>query len=382
MNSLKEVMRRYIASDRDREQAASEMLFQMVAGGRYMQDIFTTYSPPTAGTPYNATDVVVHNDDDNGYWMVIDGKVFDVTEFLYLHVGGEKIIKNNAGIDATAAYQSVQHHVNSEVDALTGMYEIGSIRRLSFDERWGVAIGPDGLFYISVEEAFRTWVRYLYLITEMQNALRNDFAFAHKRTVRDEDPALFTPLKVQFIVETHRRFLLNYLDGLIAEDLDVVWSITNGLCEPNADIRWLRRSLEEIMNEESTKLARECHNIMKAILADLHGNEDTRMGLLKSLYVLVEREDLRVMQALKMKIREGVMAFEEHEADVIDVASEHLVAVIRTVPDILRTYYRNLADGMDELGITAGDIPELKGEEYLPEFTGHGAPIRLEQSRT
>ena len=64
--------------------------------------------------------------------MVVSGKVYDVSEFLYQHVGGEQIVLHYTGMDATDAYQGVLHHVNSEVDALLGMYELGNMRRLQF----------------------------------------------------------------------------------------------------------------------------------------------------------------------------------------------------------------------------------------------------------
>ncbi|KAF9786874.1 FMN-dependent dehydrogenase-domain-containing protein [Thelephora terrestris] len=40
-------------------------------------------------------------------WVIIDNKVYDVTEFLSLHPGGEQIILKYAGRDATAAYKPI-----------------------------------------------------------------------------------------------------------------------------------------------------------------------------------------------------------------------------------------------------------------------------------
>lgn len=81
--------------------------------------------------------------------MVLNGKVFDMSEFIHLHIGEPRILANNAGIDATRAYQSVRHHINSEIDALLGMYEIGRMRRLDFGAQWGVGLGPQGLLFTS-----------------------------------------------------------------------------------------------------------------------------------------------------------------------------------------------------------------------------------------
>jgi sulfite reductase (NADPH) flavoprotein alpha-component len=130
--------------------------------------------------------VVLHNNESTGYWLVLSGKVYDLTEFVNLHPGGKRILANNMGIDATAAYHAVLHHARPEVDSLLGLYEIGAIRRLQFGNAWAVGIGPNGLFYFTLEEAFTTWVRALYLVTEMENAIRSDFDFFERATTRDE----------------------------------------------------------------------------------------------------------------------------------------------------------------------------------------------------
>ena len=39
--------------------------------------------------------------------MIINGRVYDVTEFAHLHPGGLKIIQSYAGMDATKAYRMV-----------------------------------------------------------------------------------------------------------------------------------------------------------------------------------------------------------------------------------------------------------------------------------
>jgi len=48
-------------------------------------------------------------------------------------------------MDATIAYQKVEHHINSEVDAMLGMYELGVVRTPDFGQAWGVALSSKGL---------------------------------------------------------------------------------------------------------------------------------------------------------------------------------------------------------------------------------------------
>ena len=121
-------------------------MYHIVADERYLQEIFTTYtgSHIEKRTSYDASEVALHNDEENGYWMIIDGRVYDLTEFAHLHPGGLKIIREYTGMDATQAYQNILHNANPEIDSMLGMYEIGVVRRLNFGMAWGVLIGPKG----------------------------------------------------------------------------------------------------------------------------------------------------------------------------------------------------------------------------------------------
>ncbi|KAJ3216836.1 hypothetical protein HK099_005705 [Clydaea vesicula] len=42
-------------------------------------------------------------------WMVIDGNVYDVTKFLDDHPGGEEVLLEQAGQDASEAFEEIGH---------------------------------------------------------------------------------------------------------------------------------------------------------------------------------------------------------------------------------------------------------------------------------
>ena len=79
----------------------------------------------TAAKPvYTLEDAAKHNKPDD-MWLVIHGKIYDVTKFREDHPGGPEILADNAGTDCTEAFEEVFH---SDAARLTmKQYEIGSL---------------------------------------------------------------------------------------------------------------------------------------------------------------------------------------------------------------------------------------------------------------
>ncbi|KAK9469854.1 cytochrome b5-like heme/steroid binding domain-containing protein [Lipomyces arxii] len=57
---------------------------------------------------YTREQVKAHADRDD-LWMVIHGKVYDVTKFVDEHPGGEEVLIDAAGVDASDAFEDVGH---------------------------------------------------------------------------------------------------------------------------------------------------------------------------------------------------------------------------------------------------------------------------------
>ena len=106
----------------------------------------------------------------------------------------------------------MRHHIEPEVDAQRGIYEIGTIRRLDFGAEWGVAIGPQGLHHVPLAELYRTWARFLYAVVEMSNALALDYTIHEPPLTRRDAPGEMTPYRLGFLLEAHDRFVASYLD--------------------------------------------------------------------------------------------------------------------------------------------------------------------------
>jgi sulfite reductase (NADPH) flavoprotein alpha-component len=327
--------------------------------------------------------VVLQNTPEAGYWIVVSGKVYDVTQFIYQHVGGERIIIHYTGMDATSAYQGVLHHTNSEVDALLGMYELGNMRRLQFNGAWGVILTPGGLKFMLLEELFTAWVRYIYLVVGMENALENDYDFAHLSSTAGEDPDELTPFKSQFLIEAHRRFLVSYLDGLIDEDLQTLWAMTIGFCAKDQDFRWLQTELEALKAREAWRLVRNSIPFLKQQLFGLNERGDTQAraathARIRAVCELFKAEDKRVLYEMKIALREGILAFEHHESEVINQASGQLMMALQQIVKVVGEYYQRLAESSSSLGVALELLPGELGEEAIPEdrgLPGHGGKI-------
>ena len=79
---------------------------------------------PDPNTPYTAAQVATHDSEDD-LWVVIDGKVYDLTEYVHEHPGGSEAIAKNAGKDATVGFKGPQHP--SRVFDIVEDYRVGTL---------------------------------------------------------------------------------------------------------------------------------------------------------------------------------------------------------------------------------------------------------------
>mmetsp|Transcript_115298 Transcript_115298/g.162105 ORF Transcript_115298/g.162105 Transcript_115298/m.162105 type:complete len:130 (+) Transcript_115298:55-444(+) len=65
-----------------------------------------------------------HNSSDD-CWLAIDGSVYDITAFLDQHPGGEEVVLETAGTDASGAFDDVGH--SSDARDMLKKYKIGEL---------------------------------------------------------------------------------------------------------------------------------------------------------------------------------------------------------------------------------------------------------------
>jgi cytochrome b involved in lipid metabolism len=83
---------------------------------------------------YSLAEVAKHRSRDDA-WVVVDGHVLDVTRYLHDHPGGEDILLDVSGRDASREFAEVGH----SADARTRLLElvIGCVRRATEDDLSG-----------------------------------------------------------------------------------------------------------------------------------------------------------------------------------------------------------------------------------------------------
>ncbi|KAF9692827.1 hypothetical protein EKO04_008968 [Ascochyta lentis] len=71
---------------------------------------------------FSAADVATHSTRDD-LWVIIQGKVYDITKYVRDHPGGADVLIDVAGADATEAYADVGH--SEDADEILNSYLIG-----------------------------------------------------------------------------------------------------------------------------------------------------------------------------------------------------------------------------------------------------------------
>ncbi|KAH9470542.1 hypothetical protein Pst134EA_007791 [Puccinia striiformis f. sp. tritici] len=73
---------------------------------------------------YSIQEVEKHKDEKSA-WTIVEGKVYDVTEFLEEHPGGKKILLKNCGKDSTELFH--QYHTKKILKNVAGPMMIGQV---------------------------------------------------------------------------------------------------------------------------------------------------------------------------------------------------------------------------------------------------------------
>jgi hypothetical protein len=181
-----------------------------------------------------------------------------------------------------------------------------------------------------LQDLYRAWVRYLFLIVEMQSAFENDLLYLRLQTTAVEQPAQLTALKLMMFENTHGRFVELYYKGLAGGSATDLWRRSVSLCDPTGDLQRLDRELlDSLAGGEATleRVRQGLHGLVAVARTgspEDHGQwEDARSSIDE-----LAAADRRFLAAMKATIRTGIQTFEDHEMNVIERGPEILAALL------------------------------------------------------
>eukprot|EP00271_Cylindrocystis_brebissonii_P010679 TRINITY_DN26972_c0_g1_i1.p1 TRINITY_DN26972_c0_g1~~TRINITY_DN26972_c0_g1_i1.p1 ORF type:complete len:161 (-),score=41.19 TRINITY_DN26972_c0_g1_i1:830-1312(-) len=88
--------------------------------------------PPSGKKLYTLEDVAKHSASDD-CWLVIGGKVYDVTKYLEEHPGGDEVMLAATGKDATDDFEDVGHSKNARQlldEYYVGEFDVSSVKNV------------------------------------------------------------------------------------------------------------------------------------------------------------------------------------------------------------------------------------------------------------
>ncbi|TPX38997.1 hypothetical protein SeMB42_g01066 [Synchytrium endobioticum] len=77
-----------------------------------------------ASKVYSWNEIGTHNT-RNDIWVVVHRKVYNITKFLDEHPGGEEVLLEQAGVDATEAFEEIGH--SDDARKLIESYYVGDL---------------------------------------------------------------------------------------------------------------------------------------------------------------------------------------------------------------------------------------------------------------
>ncbi|XP_059373478.1 cytochrome b5-like [Carassius carassius] len=101
---------------------------------------------------YTREEIQAHNMSKDT-WLIIHDKVYDITRFMEEHPGGEEVLLEQAGVDATESFEDVGH--STDAREMLQQYYIGE---LHMDDRKKESKKE---VYITTSKDSRSWSSWL-----------------------------------------------------------------------------------------------------------------------------------------------------------------------------------------------------------------------------
>ncbi|XP_065523971.1 cytochrome b5 [Lathamus discolor] len=111
-------------------------------------------SEPWRGRYYRLEEVQKHNN-SKSTWIILHHRIYDLTKFLDEHPGGEEVLREQAGGDATENFEDVGH--SSDARAMSETFIIGELHP---DDRGKLQKRPEPLI-TTAQSSSSSWPNWV-----------------------------------------------------------------------------------------------------------------------------------------------------------------------------------------------------------------------------
>jgi hypothetical protein len=142
-----------------------------------------TMSIPVPSKTFTRAEVAKHNTEDST-WFIIDTVVYDVSEFVDAHPGGEAVLRQVAGTDATVAFYNLHRH-----EALQKYADL-AIGTIEGEKQSIIALAPGEISTVPYAEP-------LWLTPQFKSPYFNDSHRSLQRAMRKFTDLHITPEAIE-----------------------------------------------------------------------------------------------------------------------------------------------------------------------------------------
>eukprot|EP00736_Rhodelphis_marinus_P005360 Rmarinus@m.1292 len=315
----------------------SYMLQQLLAQKRIMCEVYS--SPRSIGGDdpfFRVSEAVIHNNKENGYWVIVADKVYDLTDYMMLHPGGSRILRENSGRDATPMFNQVAHASNPAVMTLMNMYYRGQIRPL--------------MLAAEQRHRYSVWLSYLFAVVEIENILASEFESHGLGDSSGGQPTFGRGMVVSFGVmqsylDTHKRVLNSVLKGLFGAEFKMLFSLsaTPLVVKGIPVTTQVIEEVEMIWRSQAAMRARRMAETMQELLQEQQKTSfmfgDKQFSQMIRFTEHVARADLAFSRNYKMAVREVILIYEMQDGD-----SDAIMSVFSKFVFCLKQLFTTLAE--------------------------------------
>ena len=327
--ALQDLFYRHLqGSEQERRKESLHTLGRLFASGGFKQETFTNAIPAQSKEKLiTISELAQKNDPEGECWLVIDGGVYDLTEFQHIHPGGHTILHSYYGLDATNGY--LKAHRRIDIDTMREVYCIGRLFMPDFKSK---KVGD-----VSLHSMYGSWTAALYTLVEMENSFMIDMSLQNCSLVATQTEELQTPYKTEKAIDTHKRFLENFLSPLADTIIPSLWKTTSMLGGSKKMHSELQNKISVLNNSTAAQV---CGDVTETLhrkldmLVSSYANSDIQQQELHHLIVTLDtfaELDKKFLAELKQQLIIGIELFENNLTKV----DEHVLALRKTFLDMI-----------------------------------------------